>query len=139
MARHAAAEAAPGRAVLEIPATEPGVWRISDGTRFAFAAAGAANPAEIADLRAADGPGAAAARFSGGSITWLGQGAVQGALPALRSVAPNRDSAGAGWIGLRRNRDHVVTGIADLPLMPPWAALLLIVGGLVWAWRREGR
>jgi hypothetical protein len=33
----------------------------------------------------------------------------------------------------------VVTGIADLPLMPPWAALLLIVGGLVWAWRREGR
>jgi hypothetical protein len=121
--------------VLEIPATEPGVWRISDGTRFAFAAAGASNPAEIADLRASDAPGQGAARLSGGSITWLAQAAV----PALRSVAPNRDSAGAGWIGLRRNRDHVVTGIADLPLMPPWAALLLIVGGLVWAWRREGR
>ncbi|MCU0984225.1 MAG: hypothetical protein MUC89_04705 [Acetobacteraceae bacterium] len=133
--RHATTEAAPGRAVLEIPATEPGVWRISDGTRFAFAAAGASNPAEIADLRASDAPGQGAARLSGGSITWLAQAAV----PALRSVAPNRDSAGAGWIGLRRNRDHVVTGIADLPLMPPWAALLLIVGGLVWAWRREGR
>jgi hypothetical protein len=135
VSRHATTEAAPGRSVLEIPATEPGVWRISDGTRFAFAAAGATNPAEIADLRASDAAGQGAARLSGGSITWLAQAAV----PALRSVAPNRDSAGAGWIGLRRNRDHVVTGIADLPLMPPWAALLLIVGGLVWAWRREGR
>ena len=76
-----------------------------------------------------------AARLSGGSITWLSEGGT----PALRSVAPGRDSAGSGWIGLRRNRDHLVTGIADLPLMPPWAALLLIVGGLVWAWRREGR
>jgi hypothetical protein len=29
--------------------------------------------------------------------------------------------------------------VADLPLLPPWAALLLILGGAVWAWRREGR
>jgi hypothetical protein len=133
--RHAATEAAPGRAILELPATEPGVWRISDGTRFAFAAAGAANPAEIADLRASDQPAQAAARLSGGSVTWLSASGV----PNLRPVAAGRDSAGAGWIGLRRNRDHLVTGIADLPLMPPWAALLFIVGGLVWAWRREGR
>lgn len=135
VSRHEPSEAGPGRAVLEVPATEPGVWRISDGTRFAFAAAGAANPAEIADLRATAEPAERAARLSGGSITWLSEGGT----PALRSVAPGRDSAGSGWIGLRRNRDHLVTGIADLPLMPPWAALLLIVGGLVWAWRREGR
>jgi len=133
--RHEPAEAGPGRAILELPAAEPGVWRVSDGERFAFAAAGAANPLEIADLRATADAIGPAARLSGGSTTWLAQGAV----PQLRPVAPGRDSAGAGWIGLRRNRDHIVTGIADLPLMPPWAALVLIVGGLVWAWRREGR
>ena len=137
--RHRPAEAGPGRAVLELPATEPGVWRISDGARLAFAAAGATNPAEFADLRATAEPAGPAARLSGGSVTWIGQGQGAGPLPQLRSVAPGRDSAGAGWIGLRRNRDHIVTGIADLPLMPPWAALLLVVGGLVWAWRREGR
>lgn len=135
VSRHTPGEAGPGRAVLELPALEPGVWRVSDGTRFAFAAAGAANPIEIADLRATAEPAAAAARRSGGSVTWLAEGGV----PQLRPVAPGRDSAGSGWIGLRRNRDHIVTGIADLPLMPPWAALVLIVGGLVWAWRREGR
>jgi len=54
-------------------------------------------------------------------------------------VAPGRDVAGAGWIGLRRNGDHSVTGISALPLLPPWAALALVLGAAVMAWRREGR
>jgi hypothetical protein len=32
----------------------------------------------------------------------------------------------------------VVTGIAALPLLPPWLALPLILGLAVIAWRREG-
>ena len=47
--------------------------------------------------------------------------------------------AGAGWIGLRRNGDHTVTGISALPLLPAWLALALVLGAAVMAWRREGR
>ena len=52
---------------------------------------------------------------------------------------PGRDAQGGGWIGLRRNGDHTVTGIAAMPLLPPWLALPLVLGVAVLAWRREGR
>jgi hypothetical protein len=54
-------------------------------------------------------------------------------------VASGATSAGAHWIGLRENHDHVVTGIAALPLLPPWLALTLILGLALLAWHREGR
>jgi hypothetical protein len=112
------------------------VWRVSDGTRTAFAAAAAVNPLEIADLRADPAPLGPLARGSGGSLRWIGTGAE---LPELRRMAPGRDSAGSGWIGLRRNQDHSVTGITALPLLPGWLALALLLGTALLAWRREGR
>ena len=47
--------------------------------------------------------------------------------------------AGGGWIGLRRNTDTLVTGIAAMSLLPPWLALLLVGGAALIAWRREGQ
>jgi hypothetical protein len=32
-----------------------------------------------------------------------------------------------------------VTGISAMPLLPPWLALMLVLGAAVAAWRREGR
>jgi hypothetical protein len=60
-------------------------------------------------------------------------------VPELRRVAAGRDTQGAGWIGLRRNADHTVTGITALPLLPPWLALPMVLGLAILAWRREGR
>ena len=60
-------------------------------------------------------------------------------MPELRRTAPGRDVAGAGWIGLRRNGDHTVTGISAVPLLPGWLALALVLAAAVVAWRREGR
>jgi hypothetical protein len=54
-------------------------------------------------------------------------------------VAAGRDTQGQGWIGLRRNADHTVTGITAMPLLPPWLALPLVLGLAILAWRREGR
>jgi hypothetical protein len=127
-----------GRAVLTLPATQPGVWQASDGRRTAFAASAAANPMEIADLRADPERLRPLLAGTGGAARYLGAGAVP-AVPELRRVAPGRDVAGAGWIGLRRNGDHTVTGISALPLLPAWLALLLVLGAAVMAWRREGR
>jgi hypothetical protein len=76
------------------------------------------------------------AEVTGGSVNWAGTGTN---LPETRRVAPGRDAAGRGWIGFRANGDYVVTGLRQTPLMPAWAALVLALGTLILAWRREGR
>ncbi|MBV9735637.1 MAG: hypothetical protein JO209_06980 [Acidisphaera sp.] len=128
------AQQGPGRGTASIPATAPGVWQASDGVRTAYAASANANPLEIADLRATATKLAGLARQSGGGVHWLEPAGA----PALRMVEPERDASGSGWMALRRNHDHLVTGIAALPLLPPWLALPLILGLAVIAWRREG-
>ena len=137
VSRHRA-EARGGRSVLDLPATLPGVWQATDGRRTAFAAAEAGNPLEIADLRADDTRLRPLADATGGALRWLGA-ELAPAVPELRRVAAGRDTHGPGWIGLRRNADHTVTGITAMPLLPPWLALPLVLGLAILAWRREGR
>jgi hypothetical protein len=125
---------APGRATANLPAAVPGVWQVSDGLRTAYAASGAANPLEIADLRATATKLAPLARVSLGGVHWLDPAGA----PTLRRTEPGREASGNDWIALRRNHDHLVTGIEARPLLPPWIALPLILGLAVIAWRREG-
>ncbi len=123
-----------GRSSGRLAISEMGLYRVSDGTRTALAAAGPLNPIEFADVRATPeklGPIAAA---SGGGVFWVGKGAI----PEIRRVSPDRAAAGRNWIGFRANGDYTVTGFSETPLLPGIAALLLVVGGLLAAWRREG-
>jgi hypothetical protein len=139
--RLALTQEAPGRFTARLPAEAPGVWQATDGERTAFAASGAANKLEFADLRATASLLAPLARASGGSVHWL---APAGA-PSLRrtdaslgtSLGAGGENNGAHWIGLPKRDDHVVIGVAALPLLPPWLALPLIFGLAVLAWRRE--
>ena len=123
-----------GRSVAKVTADVPGVWQATDGVRTAYAAAGAANPLEIADLRASATILLPLVKRTGGTIHWL----MPDGAPILRRTEAGREAGGAHWIGLPRRGDHVVTGIAALPLLPPWVALPLILGLAVLAWRREG-
>jgi hypothetical protein len=132
------AEVSPGHATASLPAAMPGVWRISDGTRTTYAAAGAANPREIADLRATATLVDKLTQASGGGVHWLGT-VAQPDIPDLRRTEPDRAASGGSWIGLQRRHDHVVTGIAAITLLPPWLALPLLIGAMLLAWRREGR
>jgi hypothetical protein len=125
---------APGRSVANLPAGLPGVWQVTDGSRTANAASGAANPLEIADLRATATRLMPLVQGSLGGVHWLDPSGA----PTLRRVEPEREASGSDWMGLRRNHDHLVTGIAARPLLPPWIALPLILGLAVVAWRREG-
>jgi len=134
------AETAPGRSAVSLAAPTPGVWQASDGAHVAYAAAGPADPMEFADLRATATKAGPVARASGGGVHWL-EGASPGAppvLPDLRRTEPDRPASGSAWVGLQRRHDHLVTGIAALALLPSWAALPLLLGLLVLAWRREG-
>ncbi|MDA8049373.1 MAG: hypothetical protein M0002_05090 [Rhodospirillales bacterium] len=136
---------APGRAAASMPATMPGVWRVTEAAgaagsqdsgaiRSAFAAAGAADRAELADLRATASRLLPLVRASGGSVHWLRASGV----PRLRRVEPGAAAGGRSWIGLRRNHAHLITGITAIPLLPAWAALALLLGLMVLAWQREG-
>lgn len=125
--------ARPGLATAEMDATEPGVWQVSDGVGTVHVAAVNANPRELADLRATATILAPLARTSGGSVRFIGAG-----MPDLRRTEPGREASGRGWIGLPRRHDHVVTGLDAIPLLPPWAALPLLLGLVVLAWRQEG-
>jgi len=123
----------PGRSVGMLAAPSPGVWQAADGPLRAFAAAGAANPPELADLRAT-ATVLAPLLTSAGSVHWLDPAGA----PALRRTEPGREFSGSGWIGLQRRHDHIVTGVAATPLLPAWLALPLILGLALMAWWREG-
>ncbi len=128
-------EAADGRATAAITVDEPGIYRVSDGRLSAIGAVGEVNPLEFADLRSSAETLEPLARATGGAGAWLADGAA----PSVRMVRPGRDTAGRGWIGLKANHDYVVGGIRQAPLMPTWLVLLLALGGLLLAWRAEGR
>ena len=126
-----------GQAEASLPALEPGVWRASDGNQTAFAAAGAANPREIADLRATASLIGKLARTSGGGVHFLGTAAALD-MPALRRTEPDRPASGGSWIGMQRRHDNVVTGVVSLTLLPAWLSVPAILALMVLAWRREG-
>jgi hypothetical protein len=125
---------------------EPGVWRgqakadalglyrVSDGKLSAVAAAGPLNPKEVADMRATDTILRPVAEQSGGSVHWLADG-----MPSIRLIERGRRMAGDGWIGIAANNATRVTSVEQTPLLPAWAALLLLLGTLMLAWRQEGR
>ena len=125
----------PGHATLAVTAAEPGLWRVSDGMRTAYAASDMADPPEWADLRATATKAGGLIAATEGSAHWL----LSGGVPSLHLVAAGEVSGGNDWIGLRRNDAHVTTGIALTPLLPGWAALPLLLCILLIAWRREGR
>ncbi|MEQ9175272.1 MAG: hypothetical protein RIL09_11405 [Alphaproteobacteria bacterium] len=122
-----------GRATTELAVVETGVFRVEDGTRSTLVAVGALNPLEFQDARTTPEPLATVMNASGGGALWLAETAE----PAIRRVGRGRTAAGGTWLGLVANRDFVVTGLTRVPLAPPWLVLALIMGGIVFAWRRE--
>ena len=125
-----------GRAIGTVAINALGLYRISDrgGKRVVYAIAGTLNPLEFADVRASASRLAPLVRARGGKVAWI----ADGSLPEVRRVRPGRDFSGRGWIGLKANRDYIVKGVREISLLPAILVLLLGLGGLMIAWRREG-
>jgi len=124
-----------GRSVATVPIEESGLYRVTDGTRTALAAAGALNPIEMSDVRTTDEKLSPITTATGGGIYWVGPGSI----PDVRRVEPGRSASGRSWMGFRANGDYIVTGVHETPLVPGALALLLALGAFIAAWRREGR
>ncbi len=126
--------AGPGRARGRVAVSGPGIYRVAAGTMTALAAAGAAGALEFADLRATAGPLGPLVKATGGGVAWIKDG-----LPDFRRTRPGGDQAGRGWMGLRRNGAYLIAGVSEFSLLPWYAVLIAVLGGLILAWRREGR
>jgi len=132
---------APGRAAAEVAATESGLYRLEDGALATLVPVGPLDPVESADLRTTEARLAPLVAATGGGFAWMGDGP----LPDLRRVRPGQDTHGVSgperrpWVGLRESRAYRVVGLDRLPLLPVVVALVLALGLLAAAWRREGR
>ena len=124
------------RARFPIPA--PGLYRVetedvSGNVLSALVAPKAGGIRELEELRSSAGKTGELAAASGGMVRRISAG-----LPSVRRVNPDSRAYGSGWIGLRDNGRYSVAGLTDIPLLPGFLLLLLGLGGLVLAWRREG-
>ncbi len=114
---------------------------MSDGERTTLAGVGALNPREFSDVRSTPDLLTPYATVTGGGVAWLADAAE----PDVRLLSPSRRMFGAAaggtrpWFGLQRNGDFTVAGVTELTLWPALAILILGLGGLLLAWRREGR
>ncbi|HLO77127.1 MAG TPA: hypothetical protein VK196_11795 [Magnetospirillum sp.] len=124
-----------GRATAAMTIGLPGLWRVEDGEHTAIAASGTLSPLEDAELTATAEVLAPVAQNAGGSVRFLADGGV----PDFRRVTDAHAAVGRDWAGLVARGDHTVTGVREVSLLPALALLALVVGGLLAAWRREGR
>ncbi len=122
----------PAKAIL--PVKEPGLYKVSDGNQTALATMGALNPLEYSDLRASAEKIRPVVAATGGGVHWLSSGP-----PDIRRTRPGRDSAGQGWIGLTANKSFVVSGLTQVALFPGILVMVIVLGGLMVAWHKEGR
>jgi hypothetical protein len=124
-----------GRQTGSLAAAETGLYRLTDGQHLAFAASGPLNPLEIADLHSTAEKMQPLLAASGGRAFRLSDGH----LPEIRKVEAGHATSGSNWLGLLASQDYVVTGIRQMSLLPTYAGLILGLGALLLAWRREGR
>ena len=123
-----------GRARATVAVKETGIYRVKDENHITLAAVGKLNPLEFADMRTTAALLRPLSSATGGGIFWQDDG-----LPELRRVRSGRVTAGRGWLGLVENRDYKVTSVREAPMLPGLAVLILGLGALLLAWRREGR
>jgi hypothetical protein len=124
-----------GRQTGSLAVAETGLYRLTDGRHLAFAASGPLNPLEIADLHSTAEKMQPLLTASGGRAFRLSDGH----LPEIRKVQAGHATSGSNWLGLLASQDYVVTGIRQMSLLPTYAGLILGLGALLLAWRREGR
>lgn len=119
-----------------LPVTQTGLYKITSGSQRAWVMVGNADTPEMGDVVTTDKILAPYAAASGGGVIWLND--------PVQNIDIKRDGllgaqSGWGWIGLRQNHAYRVTGSTLWSLWPIWAALIVLIGLLLYVWRREGR
>ena len=127
------AEKSPGLWQGSLKVDEAGMYQLNDGKLQAVAAAAAGDAREAEDILATPAKLAPIVKATGGGMTWLEDGQ-----PRLIKVAPGRQMAGAGWLGLKANGAYRVTAVSEIPLFASLLALGALLLALCLMWYREG-
>ncbi|MEM7494464.1 MAG: glutamine amidotransferase, partial [Pseudomonadota bacterium] len=126
----------PGRYSAEIPVDQLGLYRAESGGLSTVALNGPANPREFSALEATPNVLRPLTDLTGGGVYQM---TSLNDTPSVRLVGRRSDASGDNWLGLRERGAYAVRSSTSLPLLPGFVAMLLVLGALVWAWRREGR
>lgn len=127
-------ERQPGQWQAGIKIEQNGLYRIRQEELTAIAATGAVDTREFQNVRSSGMALAPLTKQTGGSVVRAGKEIT---VPQIRMIKPGRAYAGKGWIGLRRNGAEKLLGEQRLPLMTGLIAILLLLGTVIFVWRRE--
>lgn len=126
----------PGLWQAGIDISQDGLYRIRHGKFTAIAASGAVDQREFKNVRSSGAPLTPLISQTGGVIITA---AAAAKAPAIRMVKPGRPFGGADWVGLRRNGAEKLLGEKRLPLITGLMAILLLLGAVIFTWRRESQ
>lgn len=129
----------PGVFEATLPAPRLGLYAATSGDLSTVALNGPANPREYVDVRSTTEVLAPMADATRGGVFRVRPDGDDIQTPALRRVGANGAAAGQNWIGLRRRDAYSVRASEATSLLPGLTGVLLVLGLMLLAWRREGR
>ncbi len=113
---------------------EPGIHKMEDGRKTAFAGVGSPDPRETGEIHSTARHLQKLVVASGGAIRRIEQG-----IPRLAMIKADRALAGSGWLGLKSNGVYDVKSVETLPLFATLLALAALLALICAMWYREGR
>ncbi|WP_420414123.1 hypothetical protein [Roseibium sp.] len=132
-------EQEPGLWRGSIPATETGLFSISDGAMNALIHVGPQNPREYTDVLSTTEVLTPVSEATGGTARRLRDVGGDLDLPRVVSMRPSASYAGNGWIGLKATEASVLNGVDRFPLLIGLLGLAILLGATTATWYREGR
>jgi len=130
---------APGLSRAVVSVDEDGLYRASDGEHIALAVVGPQNPVEFQEVVSTPEKLRPLAEATGGGVHRLARAADDAVtLPRVVSMQPSPSYSGADYIGVKRAGASALIGVKQTPLAIGFLGLALLLGALVWVWRREG-
>jgi hypothetical protein len=130
---------APGLSRATLSVDEDGLYRANDGEHVALAVVGPQNPVEFQDVVSTPEKLKAFAEATGGGVHRLARGTDDAiTLPRVVAMQPSPSYSGSDYVGIKRAGASALIGVRQTPLAVGFLGLALLLGALVWVWRREG-
>ncbi|THD74041.1 hypothetical protein E7681_10575 [Thalassobius vesicularis] len=127
-------ETSPGRFEADYTGPDIGLYHLANGDKMAVIGLGPSAPKEFeATIADASALMPAVEAMRGGVMP------VSAGLPSVRDVRAGRPASGRGWIGLTPRNAYETLAVTQVPLLPAWLVLLMVLGLTLIGWLREGR
>ena len=130
----------PGLSRASAPASEFGLYRLSDGNLSVLANVGPENPREFQDVVSTPDKLKPLAEATGGTVRRIGSaGTSDVSLPRLVAIGESPVYGGAGYAAIKRIGASEVKGVSVMPLAIGFLGLAALLGSSIAAWVFEGR